>query len=67
MSPPPVRVTQFLVSGVDLGHRPVRPPFQGRIAARNVRMVLTSETTPSDLDGVRGRVERHPEHGEGIT
>ena len=58
MSSPPVRIAQLLVRGVDLGHRAIGPPLQARIAAGDVRMVLTSEAAPRDLDGVRGGVKR---------
>ena len=61
------RITQFLVRGVDLRHRPVGTPLDGRIAAGNVRVMLAGKTAPRTLDGLRRGVEWQSKNGERVS
>jgi hypothetical protein len=66
MNAAPGRVSQLLVCGVDLGHRPVCSPLDGWIATRDVRMMLSGKVPPGALDCVGRRVEGQSENDERV-
>jgi hypothetical protein len=55
---PLIGVAQLVIGRVDLSHGAVGPLLHGRIAARDIGVMLPRKTPPRRLDGVGGCVER---------
>jgi len=67
VEPPLLRIPQFLIGGVDLGHYLRRAPLDGFVAAQNVRVMLTREVTPGGLYRLGCGIHGQAEDGERVS